>query len=465
MLICNAEVGPGTVADVRIDHQGIAQMAPRLAPRPAEEIIDAQACALLPGLHDHHVHLFSFAASLASVRCDGPAIRDAQTLAAALRGAARTGSAVRAMAYHEALAGEIDREWIDTHVSRDVPVRIQHRSGRLWVFNSAAIAQLSGLAIDPSAHAQNGLRSGRFYDAEAWLRTHIPAVAPDIAAASRLLASHGVVGLSDATPHSGTSELARFTAARKQGDILQDMVMMGSPDLGEPRMLEGIRIGATKIHLMDAHLPDSADLAGRVRRSHRMSRPVAIHCVTLGELSVALDALRAAGVVAGDRIEHGSVIADMFIDELRDMQLTVAVQPHFVHERGDFYLQEVPPEEQPWLYRLRTLIDAGIPLLGSSDAPFGSANPWLAMQAAVDRKTRSGQPLNTDEALSPEQAFDLFLGAPPGRWASRRTLCVGDAAQLCLIDKPWAAARQNLAGTRVRLTLRDGNAIWRDPAR
>ena len=56
MLIQHAQVSGG-FADVRIQGKKIAQVAPELTPRLQERVIDAEGALLLPGLHDHHIHL------------------------------------------------------------------------------------------------------------------------------------------------------------------------------------------------------------------------------------------------------------------------------------------------------------------------------------------------------------------------------------------------------------------------
>ena len=110
--------------------------------------------------------------------------------------------------------------------------------------------------------------------------------------------------------------------------------------------------------------------------------------------------------------------------------------------------------------RLRGLLDAGIALAGSSDAPFGDANPWAAMQAAVNRRTESGQLMAADEALSPEQALALFTSPAQAPGRVQRCVAVGSVADLVLLDRPWADARKNLMAVRVRLTLCDGKPIF-----
>ena len=182
--------------------------------------------------------------------------------------------------------------------------------------------------------------------------------------------------------------------------------------------------------------------------------------MTRTDLVFALAALREAGGHAADRIEHASVTPPEQLAELQAQGLTVVVQPHFIRERGDQYADDVALEDQPWLSRLRSLLDAGVPLAGGSDAPFGEPSPWAAMQAAVMRRTRSGRVMGAAEALRPEQALALFTTSLEAPGAAPRRIAVGQPADLCLLDRPWAQARADLSAVRVRQTWRDGVSIW-----
>ncbi|TAJ52804.1 MAG: metal-dependent hydrolase, partial [Nevskiaceae bacterium] len=157
--------------------------------------------------------------------------------------------------------------------------------------------------------------------------------------------------------------------------------------------------------------------------------------------------------------EHASVLPPELLEEVAALRLTVVTQPHFIAERGDAYLREVAAEDRPWLYRLRGLLDAGIPLAASSDAPFGAADPWAAMAAAVQRRTAAGRRLGADEALSPEQALALFLAPLDNPGGPPRRLATGAPADLCLLDRPWAVAAADLGAVLVRASWRDGEPV------
>ena len=107
---------------------------------PGEEVLDCGGGAVIPGLCDHHLHLHAMAAARSSVRCGPPLVSDAAGLAAALRAAVPGEDGwIRGTGYFESVAGELDATALDT-MRPDVPIRIQHRSGALWILNSAALA-------------------------------------------------------------------------------------------------------------------------------------------------------------------------------------------------------------------------------------------------------------------------------------------------------------------------------------
>lgn len=460
MLIRRAELDGERLADVRIAAGHISAIGEQLAPLGDELQLDAAGAALLPGLHDHHLHLRSLAAARASVVCGPPQVQTEAELAAALHAATSDQKSwLRGIGYHESVAGEIDRDWLDAHGPAR-PLRIQHRSGRLWLLNTLALQQLEvGEGRDP-LERRAGRCTGRLYDADDWLRTRLPRQGLSLQAVSQLLASYGVTGVTDTTPQNNADSWRDFAAAQAAGELLQQLMLMGDASLDGAQDQPGLLRGARKFHLHEHELPAFDTLCAEIRQSHRAGRGAAFHCVTRTDLVFALAALREAGRHAGDRIEHASVTPPELLAELLAQELTVVAQPHFIHERGDAYVQDVAAEDQPWLYRLRSLLDAGVPLAGGSDAPFGEPDPWAAMQAAVSRRTRSGRVMGAGEALTPEQALTLFTTPLEAPGAAPRRVVVGQPADLCLLDRSWAEARHDLAAVRVRQTWRDGLSIF-----
>lgn len=464
LLIRRAEVRDAVVMDLRVSQGCIAAIGNRLPEKPDDLRIDALGGALLPGLHDHHIHLFALAAANASVKCGPPAVRDREDLSRALDVAPRHGDWIRGVGYHESVAGDLDRWGLEALAPSDVPMRIQHRSGALWILNSAAIQVLDfarGQLPRGVERNASGVITGRVFYEDAWLRERMGAPSfPDLSRVGRQLASCGVTAVMDATPHNGVAEYAALSRAVGKGELLQSVVAMGRLDEVPPPGAH-IEIGPLKIMLREPALPNFAGLVAAIRKAHRAQRGVAFHCVTRSELVMAATALRDAGPRRGDRVEHASVAPPELVELLAELKVWVVTQPGFIYERGDAYLREVDSADQPWLYRGRGFLEGGVELGAGTDAPYGDADPWLAIRTAVLRRTREGWPLGQSEALSPERALALFASPTDSPGSTPPVLSVGDRADLCLVDLPWRLFRERLARNHVTLTLCGGKITWR----
>jgi predicted amidohydrolase YtcJ len=461
LILRNVEVEGRAGLDVRLEDGRIAAIGPRLPGGPDE--LDGAGGALIPGLIDHHIHLLALAAKAQSVSLDDA--RGPEAVIARIAGAARTrpaGAWIRAVGYHEAGGPVLGAADLD-RAAPDRPVRVQHRTGALWVLNRRALDQaLRGEPPPDCVELDAGGRpTGRVWRGDAWLAERLGRTPPPLAPVGRLLAACGVTGLTDASATTDAQAAAILAEAHRAGDLPQRLMLMSAGELSPP---PGIALGPVKILLDDARLPDLDEIVGRIGQARAWRRAVAVHCVTAAELALTLAAFETAGARPGDRIEHGSTIPHDAISALRALRLTVVSQPGFVRSRGDRYLAEVDPAEHGDLYRLRSLAQAGVPLAASSDAPYGPADPWLAIAAAGDRRTQAGQALGAPEALPPRAALDLWLGDLTDPGGPPRRVRVGAPADLCLLDRPLAATLAAPTADHVAATLIAGRLVHTRPA-
>jgi predicted amidohydrolase YtcJ len=247
---------------------------------------------------------------------------------------------------------------------------------------------------------------------------------------------------------------AHFAREMTSGALPQRVVLAGALSLSDIAAGPWL-LGPAKLHLHEAALPDFDDAARFIATAHRGERPVAIHCTTEVELVFALAAIEASSAIPGDRIEHAGIAGDDHLACIAALGLAVVSQPHFIAERGDAYLRDVEPRHHAQLYRLASFARAGIALAAGSDAPFGGADPWAAMRAAIFRRTADGQVIGGGEALSPEAALALFLAAPQ-ELSRQRQVVPGAPADLCLLNVPWHTARSRLSAEDVRTTIIGG---------
>ncbi|MCH5675606.1 amidohydrolase family protein [Streptomyces gilvus] len=453
ILIRAAEVA-GHRADVRLVGDRVAEIAPALRPRRDEEVIDANGGALLPGLVDHHVHLYALAAAAHSTPCGPPSVRTADGLRSALAAATTDPHGwIRGVGYHESVAGDLDSATLD-RLHPDRPVRIQHRSGALWILNSRGAERLGLATADHPAieRAPDGSATGRLWRADRWIRSRLPNTSPpDLSAVGAQLARYGITAVTDATPDLEPAAIDGLSAAARSGALPQRVHVLGAP-LHMP-LPAPLTAGPYKIVLADSGLPDLDALTTRIRTVHTAGRAVAAHCVTREALVLLLAALEEAGGHLGDRIEHAALVPADLLDELADRRLRVVTQPGFLAHRGDDYRRDVPPDEHRDLYRCASLRAAGVPLALSSDAPYGPVNPWSVIRAAVARRTPSGAILSPAEQLSSRQALDAYLAPPEKPGGPPRRLRPGAPADLLLLDRPLTAVLDHVPTNPVLVTF------------
>lgn len=377
MIFHDVEVGGRRVA-VRVEGGIIVEMAGRLD----GDGIDGHGGALLPGLHDHHIHILSTAAARSSVDCSGSLDP--------LRSAPGEGW-IRATG----TAFSVDRHALDALVP-DRPLRVQHRSGALWMLNSAALAAVAPV-LDDSADVERGSDgepTGRLWRYDERLRPALPATDLDLDALGQELLRAGITGVTDATPG-----LTSLPAGLPQRVTL---------------------LGHRKLLLRDHDLPSFDDLAATIADLHAEGLPAAVHCVTRASLLLTLAVLDEVGRLPGDRIEHAAVVPDPSL--LRGLH--VVTQPAFVTTRGGDYRRDVDPDDLPHLYRHSSLISAGVPTYASSDAPYGPLDAWEVIKAASTRD------LGPEERVSPRTALAGYLTDEDFR---PRRVTVGAPADLVLL--------------------------------
>ncbi len=431
MLIRRASFLDGTVTNIRVGAQ-IEEVGDDLAVRPGEGVLDAGGGTVLPGLHDHHVHVRSAASALYSFSVGPPGVSTKDQLAQILSNATPGPDGwIRAVGYHESVAGDLDRTTLDAVVPQ-IPLRIQHRSGVLWILNSAALGRV-GLPDHPD---------GRLRSADRGWSQALARRETDLAELSRRITATGVTGVTDATPDLDADDMVALLAAHRRGEF-------------RPR-LHFLAPGKKILH--DDRL-DLDALTDWITKRHNADQPVAVHCVTSAQLVVTVAALRAAGSHPRDRIEHAAMVSDDSLAELAELGLTVVTQPNFVAERGDQYLIDVPAEDQPDLWRVASLRKASVPVALSTDMPFGHGDPWTAMRAAVHRTTVSGAVLNADECVSARTALTMFLGQPE-RPGQARSVAPGQPGDLCVLTEPPKTALAELDAGMVAATVIGGELVY-----
>jgi predicted amidohydrolase YtcJ len=430
ILLRDVEVD-GRIVDVEVVAGRVTALRPGIA-RGRRDAVDGGGGALLPGLHDHHLHLLAMAAADRSLVLT----RTLDSISTSHR-ALPPEQWLRVVGYHEAEHGPLDRVLLD-RLAPGRPVRVQHQTGAMWVMNTSALRELGFDA--------NG--DGRFIGVDAELRSRLPKETMSFGAIGCRLRSFGVTRVTDATPTENRADLELLAAAVARGELPHRVTAMTGPRATFD-VPPGLTAGPVKLVVGDHALPALDDLVATMRTVRAQQRSVAVHAVTRIGLVLAIAAWEEVGAVEGDRLEHGAVVPTELAVLLRRLGVVVVSQPSFVRERGDRYLREVEPDDRPYLYPCASLLAGGIRVAGSTDAPFGDADPWRAMATAANRRTASGAMLGRVERVTPQRALELFLGGITRPESAARRVRVGGDGDLCLLDAPLAVVLGDLSSRHV----------------
>jgi predicted amidohydrolase YtcJ len=183
LIIRNVRPMGGPLIDIAISDSAVLEIGSTLSYRGLE--LDGGGNAVLPGLHDHHIHLLATASALNSV--DLIEVISKNAALERLKNAAAnrtTGQWLRAINYplpnELPTLTELD-EALPAH-----PLRMQDRSGALWIMNSAALAFLGSGPFPSSVEIDAREKpTGRIWRGDAWLRSVLPKSVPQLAPAQQ----------------------------------------------------------------------------------------------------------------------------------------------------------------------------------------------------------------------------------------------------------------------------------------
>jgi hypothetical protein len=209
---------------------------------------------------------------------------------------------------------------------------------------------------------------------------------------------------------------------------------------------------------------DAGHLTAVIIAAHRAGWRVAAHAIGDRAIDLALDAFDAAGQYPRSdprhRIEHFAAARPDQVARAAALGVIPVGQGRFAMEIGDGMLASVGSGRHSWLYRQRSVIDAGMVLPGSSDRPVVTGTPLLGIHDMVNRRTASGAPFNTGEAVTAEEALRAYTWG--SAYASKAehlkgSIEVGKLADLTVLSEdPTAVSPGRIAGLEVLATIVDG---------
>lgn len=345
-----------------------------LASHGAERVAVVRAppgSIVVPGFVDPHLHLRAMAAARCSVELSALPDRAAVLRCLAI---APGGGWLRAVGWDESLGhGPLSRADLDGTCPHR-PVVVHHATGYRAVLSTAA---LRALGVDPSP-ADDGERPSDHPVLAAVPRLGSGELDAALRAIGAELAGAGVVAVEDATATNDAADVAALIGADLPVRV-QAMVGATGAAAAPP---------GTRVKVIVDEATATAELSETIAHAHRRGQPVALHVVDVGPLQVALDALAGAPPPPPDRpdrLEHVSLCLPEQIEAIARAGCAVVTQPAFLVHRSAKYRSALSSVEQRWLYRVGSLLAAGVHVAASSDAPVVAARPLESVQAMVER--------------------------------------------------------------------------------
>jgi len=166
------------------------------------------------------------------------------------------------------------------------------------------------------------------------------------------------------------------------------------------------------------------------------------------------------------RIEHVQMIRHVDLERLARLGLPVCVQPHNMILDISMIDKSVG-DKGKWTYAYRDMLDAGIPVLFSSDAPVCDASPFVGIHAAVTRQRRDGTPeggwypgqrISVDEAV---RGYTIVPAMAYGQDYILGSITPGKLADLIVLEKDiYTIDPMEIADTKIDITIFDGQIVY-----
>jgi predicted amidohydrolase YtcJ len=495
---------------------------------PARRVVDLDGAVVVPGFHDAHNHMAWFGLTLDDIdaRTDSmDALLDAvAAVAATAPGSPRW---VTGTGYDDNRLGrhphrdELDR------AADGRPVRLMHASGHMTVVNSPILARLGldrhgrdvpgGRIVVDDTGRPTGLLQEQAQNLvnDLVLPYSTTTLVDAIDRAGRRYLTEGVTSCTEAGVGGGwigksPTEVAAYQAARDQGRLHVRVELMVVSDVLHPlaghaddTTAHGIdlgirtgfgddwlRLGPVKVFTdgslighTAAMCHDYADTPGSrgylqadpdvltetILAAHRSGWRVAAHAIGDAAIDLVLDAYERAqrdlprpGV--RHRIEHFGVPRPDQIARAAALGVVPVPQGRFIHELGDGMLRALGPDRAARAYPMRSLLDAGIVLPGSSDRPVVTGAPLAGMHDMVNRTTAAGLLLGPGEAVTGREALYAYTygsAHAAHRETDLGTVTVGKLADLVVLeDDPTRIEPHRIRDIRVRATMIGGRFRW-----
>jgi predicted amidohydrolase YtcJ len=180
-----------------------------------------------------------------------------------------------------------------------------------------------------------------------------------------------------------------------------------------------------------------------VRRVHDAGSTVCVHANGDRAIRLLLDAVELAQRAnprpgARHRIEHCTVVDPGLVRRIVEWGLVAVPFGSYVAFHGEKLPGYYGLERLGRMFAHRDLLDAGVPVAGSSDFPCGPYEVLLAMQSCVTRRAADGTELGANQRITAGEALALYTTGSAyaaGEEGYKGRLAAGMLADFTVLDR------------------------------
>ena len=267
------------------------------------------------------------------------------------------------------------------------------------------------------------------------------------------------------------------------GGALYGTAVMRAPYPASSHALYGITDPAYKGEFGRGAGLNAEGVRNYVRVGNRLGWQLSSHVTGDGGVDIVLDAIEAANREQSMLDKRYNLIHAYFAspDTARRafaLGAIIDTQPMWFYKDGDALLKALGPKYMNTFIGVKVWQDAGLTVALNADHmqgfdPVGSLNPYhplLAMQAAISRRTQSGQIIGADQRISREDALRMttinaaYIGFEETKKGSIEVGKLGDLA--ILTGDFLAVPEDQIKDIKSFMTIVDGQVVYQSqPAR
>jgi predicted amidohydrolase YtcJ len=165
--------------------------------------------------------------------------------------------------------------------------------------------------------------------------------------------------------------------------------------------------------------------------------------------------------ITPNRLEHFFFPGRDAIERAQELDLAIAVQPTIFASTGDGILDM--GLRLPFM-PLRDMLDAGLTVAGSSDAPVVDFDPLVGIRVAVTRRTEEGRDFNDGQNVTIAEALERYTvhaARAGGLDEEVGSLVPGKRADLVVLNEdPTVLAASDLGRLTVQRTISGGKDVF-----